>query len=56
MQISAHKRSPISHHIIMLTVIKGRGAHRGKVTIEYSWPDALANAAVEALRNNLTFI
>ena len=58
MQISAHKRRSISHlvHIIMLTVIKVRGAHRSKVAIEYSWPDALANAAVKAFCNKLTFI
>ena len=59
MQISAHKRRSIAHLvcIIMLTVIKVRGAHRSKVAIEYSWTDASANAAVvEALCNNLTFI
>ena len=45
------------HHIIILTVIKVRGAHRSKVAIEYSWPDALANTtAVEALYYKLTLL
>ena len=59
MQISPCTQKRFHHimHIIILTVIKVRGAHRSKVAIEYSWPDALANTtAVEALYYKLTLL